>query len=227
LKRLLLFDIDGTLVSGGPAKRAFEMAMKSVFGTAGPIGGHDFSGKTDPQIARELLRLEGFPDAEIDEGFGELWDRYLWELKAGLEELPMTVLPGVRPLLDRLGEMDEVALALLTGNIIDGARLKLGSVGLGDHFKVGGFGSDSEIRNDLPAVAIKRANRAWGAAFPPSSVVVIGDTPRDVSCGKHGGTRTVAVATGRHDMESLAAEQPDRVLADLSDLDGSLDALLA
>jgi phosphoglycolate phosphatase-like HAD superfamily hydrolase len=123
--------------------------------------------------------------------------------------------------------MDDVALGLLTGNILEGARLKLRSVGLEDHFKVGGFGSDSELRDDLPAVAIQRANQAWGANFRPSAVVVIGDTPRDVSCGKHGGTRTVAVATGRHDMESLAAEGPDRVLADLSDLRGALDALLA
>jgi phosphoglycolate phosphatase-like HAD superfamily hydrolase len=226
LNRLLLFDIDGTLVSGGPAKRAFELAMKSVFGTAGPIVGHDFSGKTDPQIARELLRLEGFPNSEIEEGFGKLWHTYLQELEVRLGERPMAVLPGVRLLLDRLGEMDDVALGLLTGNIMEGAHLKLGSVGLGEHFKVGGFGSDSELRDDLPAVAIQRANQAWGAVFPPSSVVVIGDTPRDVSCGKHGGTRTVAVATGRHEVERLAAEEPDRVLDDLSDLDGSLDALL-
>ncbi len=227
MKRLLLFDIDGTLVWGGPAKRAFELAMESVFGTAGPIGVHDFSGKTDPQIARELLRLEGFPDAEIDGGFDQLWKTYLLELEARLVDRPMTILPGVQVLLDRLEEMPDVALGLLTGNIAGGARLKLGSVGLGDYFKIGGYGSDSEVREDLPGVAIGRAVRTWGTAFHPSSVVVVGDTPRDVACGKHGGTKTVAVATGRHDLESLAAVGPDRVLADLTDLDGSLDALLA
>jgi phosphoglycolate phosphatase-like HAD superfamily hydrolase len=227
VKRLLLFDVDGTLVWGGPAKRAFELAMESVFGTAGPIRGHDFSGKTDPQIARELLRLEGLSDAEIDAGFERLWQAYLLELETRLSDQPMTILPGVRALLGHLEEMPDVALGLLTGNIIDGARLKLGSVGLGDYFKVGGYGSDSEVREDLPGVAIRRAARTWGTDFHPSSVVVVGDTPRDVACGKHGGTKTVAVATGRHDMESLEAVGPDRVLADLADLNGSLDALLA
>jgi phosphoglycolate phosphatase-like HAD superfamily hydrolase len=227
MKRLLLFDIDGTLVWGGPAKKAFELAMESVFGTAGPIVGHDFSGKTDPQIARELLQLEGLADHVIEAGFVRLWREYLGELESRLTQMPMTVLPGVRALLGLLDSMDGVALGLLTGNIAAGAHLKLGSVGLLDYFHVGGYGSDSELRKDLPAVAIQRASDTWGTSFPASSVVVVGDTPRDVACGKHGGTRTVAVATGRHDMERLAAEGPDRVLADLGDLDQSLDALLA
>ena len=226
MKRLLLFDIDGTLVRGGPAKRAFELAMEMVFGTAGPIDSHDFSGKTDPQIARELLRAEGLPDPQIDAGFGPLWRKYLGELESRLAEMPMTLLPGVRPLLDHLSGMDGVALGLLTGNIVDGARMKLGSVGLMDYFPVGGFGSDSEVREDLTAVAIRRANRAWGTDFPASSVVVVGDTPRDVACGKYGGTRTVAVATGRFDSEKLAATGPDRVLENLGDLAESVQALL-
>jgi phosphoglycolate phosphatase-like HAD superfamily hydrolase len=201
--------------------------MESVFGTAGPIEGHDFSGKTDPQIARELLHLAGVSDAEIDAGFHQLWEAYLQELEARLVDRPMTVLPGVPALLQHLEGMPDVALGLLTGNIIEGARLKLDSVGLTDYFEVGGYGSDSERRVDLPAVAIRRAYEAWGSSFPPSSVVVIGDTPRDVACGRYGGTKTVAVATGRHDTEVLAAEGPDEVLADLSDLEGSVRALLA
>jgi len=226
MKRLLLFDIDGTLVEGGPAKRAFELAMELVFGTAGPIGGHDFSGKTDPQIARELLLAEGLEDEQIDAGFEALWREYLGELELRLAGMPMTLLPGVRPLLQRLSGMDGVAMGLLTGNIVDGARMKLDSVGLGAYFPVGGFGSDSEVREELTAVAMRRAGRVWGTDFPASSVVVVGDTPRDVACGKHGGTRTVAVATGRFDAERLASTRPDRVLEDLSDLDESVHALL-
>jgi len=138
MKRLLLFDIDGTLVWGGPAKKAFELAMELVFGTAGSIDGHDFSGKTDCQIARELLRAEGVGDGEIDAGFQRLWQEYLGELEPRLAEMPMTVLPGVRSLLEHLNEIDGVAMGLLTGNIADGARLKLDSVGLMDYFLVGG-----------------------------------------------------------------------------------------
>jgi len=226
MKRLLLFDIDGTLVRGGPAKKAFESAMKRVFGTAGPIDGHDFSGKTDPQIARELLRAEGLSDGEIDGGFESLWPEYLGELEPRLAEMPMTVLPGVRPLLEHLGGIDGVSMGLLTGNIVEGARLKLASVGLMDYFHVGGYGSDSEVREDLPDVARRRAARRWETSFPAPSVVVVGDTPRDVACGKFGGTRTVAVATGRFDSERLAAVGPDRVLENLSDLAESVQALL-
>jgi len=226
LMRLLLFDIDGTLVWGGPAKGAFELAMKRVFGTAGPIGGHDFSGKTDPQIARELLELAGVEGDTIDSGFDDLWSEYLGELESRLMDRPMDVLPGVRPLLEELSGMDDVALGLLTGNIVEGARLKLGSVGLAEHFSVGGYGSDSEKRDDLPAVAMKRAAQTYGRVFPPSSVVVVGDTPRDVGCGKHQGTLTVAVATGWHDAETLAACGPDHVLDDLSDLDESIRTLV-
>ena len=227
MKRLLLFDIDGTLVRGGPAKRAFELAMETVFGTAGPIDDFDFSGKTDPQIARELLREARFGDEQIDAGFDLLWMEYLGGLESRLIRTPMTVLPGIRALLEHLGEMEEVAMGLLTGNILEGARLKLDSVGLSGYFPIGGFGSDSEVREDLPAVAMRRAEREWGTDFPAPSVVVIGDTPRDVACGKHRGTRTLAVATGRFDAESLAASGPDRVLEDLEDLAEAVQALLA
>jgi phosphoglycolate phosphatase-like HAD superfamily hydrolase len=226
MARLLLFDIDGTLVRGGPAKGAFELAMRTVYGTAGPVDGHNFSGKTDPQIARELLRLAGFDDGGIDERMEALWEVYLGELEARLDGLPMTVLPGVVALLDHLRPRRDVALGLLTGNIVDGARLKLGSVGLFDYFVAGGFGSDSEARGDLPAVAIGRAQDALGIQFPASEVVVVGDTPRDVACGRQGGTRTVAVATGRYGLEELSAAGADVVLSDLSLLDTAVGALL-
>ncbi len=227
VKRLVLFDIDGTLVRGGPAKRAFELAMEVVFGTAGPIGRHDFSGKTDPQIARELLRLADFEDEKIDAGLGDLWSVYLTELETRLAHLPMTLLPGVPVLLDHLSGMRDVALGLLTGNIVEGARLKLGSVGLTDFFPVGAYGSDSEVREELTAFALQRATRLWGTSFDPLSVVVVGDTPRDVACGKYFGTRTVAVATGRFDAGRLVETGADRVLESLDDLTESIEALMA
>jgi phosphoglycolate phosphatase-like HAD superfamily hydrolase len=226
VKRLLLFDIDGTLVRGGPAKQAFEDAMRQVFGTAGPIDGHDFSGKTDPQIARELLSGAGLVDETIDAGFPALWDAYLAGLRSRLPGEPMRVLPGVGELLRRLKGENGVALGLLTGNILEGARLKLGSVALLEYFSVGGFGSDSEIRDDLPAVVLSRAARELGVRFRPEEAVVIGDTPRDVSCGRHGGMRTVAVATGRFDETALGETGADHVFRDLTDLEGTVEALL-
>jgi phosphoglycolate phosphatase len=226
VKHLLLFDIDGTLVRGGPAKTVFEQALAAVFGTAGPIDGHDFSGKTDPQIARELLGAAGVGDYEIDAGLPALWDAYVMGLRDNLPRKPMTVIPGVTEVLEHLGGMRDVALGLLTGNIVEGAKLKLGSVGLMDYFPIGGFGSDSEIRDDLTAVALERAAREWGVKFNPQAVVVIGDTPRDVACGKHEGTRTVAVATGRFDVEALVDAGADHVLGDMTDLAGTVEVLL-
>lgn len=227
MRCLILFDIDGTLVRGGPARGAFRKALLDVFGTAGEIDGHDFSGKTDPQIARELLQGAGVKNEEIDGKFPALWAAYLAILEKVLPEEPMTVLPGVRSLLEDLQDREEVILGLLTGNILEGARLKLESAGLSGFFSdVGGYGSDSEVREDLPAVARKRATEALGVEFPPRSVVVVGDTPRDVACGRHGGTRTVAVATGWHTADTLAGEGADQVLEDFTDLDASVRALL-
>lgn len=226
MKRLLLFDIDGTLVRGGPAKKAFHQALEEVFGTAGAIRDHNFSGKTDPQIARELLDGAGLSGQEIQAGFPALWASYLGRMAARLPQEPMEVIPGVEELLRHLAGREEVAMGLLTGNILEGARLKLGSVGLLGHFPVGGFGSDSENRDDLPGVAMERAAEEWGVDFHPRNVVVVGDTPRDVSCGRNGGTRTVAVATGRYDVATLRETGADHVLPHMEDLQEAVRALL-
>jgi phosphoglycolate phosphatase len=225
MKQLLLFDIDGTLVRGGPAKGAFHEALEAVFGTAGPIEGHNFSGKTDPQIARELLNAAGLSSAEIDEGLPALWEEYLSRMGDRLPDTPMTVISGVVELLKHLEGLEEAALGLLTGNIVEGARLKLGSAGLLEYFPIGGFGSDSEVREDLPAFAMERAAREWGRAFSPQDVVVVGDTPRDVACGQFGGTRTVAVATGRYGVAELEKTGADHVLPDMGDLESTVKAL--
>lgn len=217
MKRLLLFDIDGTLVLGGPAKGAFWTALEETFGTAGAIEVHDFAGKTDPQIARELLRAEGLGDGIIDEGFPRLWERYLHHLGARLPGHPMNVLPGVAALLEALSARGDVAMGLLTGNILGGAELKLRSVGLFGHFRMGSYGSDSESRDDLAHIALERARETWHVPFDPREVWVVGDTPADIRCGKVGGTRTLGVATGRFGAAALDAAGADRVVEDLSD----------
>lgn len=216
MRRLILFDIDGTLVSGGPAKYAFEAAMVETYGTVGDVAGVSFAGKTDPQIARELLAGAGFDRASIDAGLPDLWERYVRHLEERLPERPMTVLAGVLDLLDALAELEDVGLGLLTGNIARGAELKLESAGIWDRFAIGGFGSDHEERDELPAVALERARRHWSVTLEAADAVVVGDTPRDVGCGLAGGTRTVAVATGSYVVEELSAAGAHHVLEDLS-----------
>lgn len=224
--KLLLFDIDGTLVRGGPAKESFHLAMVETFGTAGPIEVHDFSGKTDPQIARELLSNAGLSDPEIDRGFPALWERYVSELEGRLVDKPMHTLPAVAELLSILGTLEDVALGLVTGNIARGARLKLGSAGLEGYFAVGGYGSDHEERNSLPGIAMQRARDAWGVDFSPADAVILGDTPRDVECGRAEGIRTVAVATGNFGVHDLEAAGADHIFEDFTDTDRVLEVIL-
>jgi phosphoglycolate phosphatase len=235
MKRLLLFDIDGTLVSGGPAKEAFHAALLAVFGTTGPIEEWEFSGKTDPQIARELLMEAGLPAERIESGFMALFDHYLGGMEARLPRVPMIELPGVRTLLEALESLvaeGGVALGLVTGNHVRGAALKLGSAGFDSPFfpdggaAVGGFGSDHEARNELPAIALRRARETWNVDFEPRDVVIIGDTPRDVECGRAHRTRTVGVATGSFDTEALERSGADVVMQDFSETEQVLRLLL-
>lgn len=227
MRRLLLFDIDGTLVQGGPAKVAFHDALVATYRTTGPIDVHEFSGKTDPQIARELLRLAGLDDATIDAGLPVLFERYVEGLRHRLPTVPVEVLPGVPALVAALAREADVALGLVTGNVVEGARLKLSGPGLGDPFEIGGFGSDSEERNDLPAIALDRARVRWNVDFSPEDVVVIGDTPRDVECGRAHGLRTLAVATGNFTADELESAGADVVLEDFSDAAMARELLLA
>lgn len=222
---LLLFDIDGTLTWGGPAKEAFQLGLETVFGTSGPIEDHDFSGKTDPQIARELMSRAGIPPEDFEAGIAALWDAYLTELERRIADAPVRVLPGAADLVRTLHVRGEVCLGLVTGNLQRGALLKLGSVGLADFFPVGGFGSDHEHRDALPPVALRRAGLHWGREFAGRDAVIIGDTPRDIACGRAVGATTVAVATGRFDAETLRSFEPDVLLSDLSDTEGVLRTL--
>ncbi|HSM62022.1 MAG TPA: HAD family hydrolase [Longimicrobiales bacterium] len=226
MRRLLLFDIDGTLVSGGPAKDAFQRALVETFGTAGPIGVHDFAGKTDPQIARELLVGGGLTHEEVESGLPALWDRYLGHLEELLVHRPMDLLHGVEALLDALAARAHVGLGLLTGNHARGAHLKLRSAGIHERFRMGSYGSDHEERDALPAIALVRAEETWGVRFTPADVFVIGDTPRDVQCGRKERMRTLAVATGRYGVQELRGAGADHVVEDLGDTDALVSLLV-
>jgi phosphoglycolate phosphatase-like HAD superfamily hydrolase len=228
-RRLVLFDIDGTLLnSNGAAPRAFRQALEHVFGTSGPRDGYSFAGRTDPRIARDLLGMAGLDDATIDAKLPDVWPVYLEKLKTEMEITRPTVYPGVAALLERLDrEADSVMTGLLTGNLDGGARMKLEGAGLKwDRFVVGAFGSDHHDRAALPAVAIERAAALRGHRFTGKSVVIVGDTPADIACGAHLGVRSVAVATGEFAAHELHPHGPDHVFDDLSDVDAVLGALL-
>jgi phosphoglycolate phosphatase-like HAD superfamily hydrolase len=232
--KLILFDIDGTLLwTDGAGRRAIHRALLDETGTAGPIENYRFDGKTDPQIVRELLTLAGHPDAGSAGRVAAVCRRYVGLLEAELAKPTQTTraLPGVRPLLSAL-EPHEAAgralVGLLTGNLEAGAALKLRSAGLDPaRFAVGAFGSDSGIRADLPAVAAERAARRTGRAFTGADIVIVGDTPDDVACGRPMGARAVAVATGFYDVAQLRAAGAVHVFGHLADTAAVLDAFFA
>jgi phosphoglycolate phosphatase len=232
--RLILFDIDGTLLwTDGAGRRAIHQALLDEAGTAGPIMDYRFDGKTDPQIVRELLTLAGHPAAQAEERVAAVCRRYVTLLAAELAKPTQAtrLFPGVAELLAALEPHEAAARALvglLTGNLADGAALKLRSAGLDPaRFAVGAFGSDSHRRSDLPAVAAERAARRTGRTFSGADVVIVGDTPDDVACGRPIGARAVAVATGFYDVAQLRAAGAAQVFEHLSDTAAVLDALLA
>jgi phosphoglycolate phosphatase-like HAD superfamily hydrolase len=227
--RLVLFDIDGTLLlSDGAGRRAIHRALIEIFGDTGPSD-HRFDGKTDPQIVRELMRSVGHEDAHIDERMEELFARYVVCLREELEnpEHHAAALPGVPELLGVLAQRQDVTLGLLTGNLVDGARAKLQAVGIDPElFRVGAFGTDHELRPRLPEIAQRRARETLGIEVPGSHVVIIGDTPADVECGREIGARAIGVATGRYSAEELAAHGAVAVFESFVDTDAVVSAIL-
>jgi len=223
--KLVLFDIDGTLLwTDGAGRRAIHGALRDVFGTIGPAD-YWFDGKTDPQIVRDLMRLEGFDDATIDERLPRVLTRYVARLRDELRnpEHPPRVLPGVPELLDALDGAPGIVLGLLTGNIAEGADAKLRAVRIDPaRFKVAAYGSDHELRPELPAIAHRRANESLGLSLLGNAVVVIGDTPADLQCGRALGARAIGVATGRYTSAQLNDHDPAAVFDDLSNTDSVL-----
>ena len=218
--RIALFDIDGTLLwSDGAGRRAIHTALRAVFGGIGPAQ-HRFDGKTDKQIVRELMRHEGHDDTVIDERMEALLGRYVSELDRELRDPahPPRRLPGVLELLDALEARDDVVLGLLTGNLAEGAAAKLRAVGIDPaRFVVAAYGSDHEDRPELPSIALQRACQLLGADVAGADVVVIGDTPADMTCGRGIGARAIGVATGRYRVEELLEHGAHAAFADLTD----------
>jgi phosphoglycolate phosphatase len=224
--RLVLFDVDGTLLSSGRAAReSILAALSAVLGWEGSAEGNDFSGKTDPQILRELV-LDAVGRARFESAISAVLDRYVEELAKRLDPAAVVPKPGVRELLRTLAREPGVTLALLTGNIERGARMKLEPPGFNAYFPFGAFGDDSADRYCLPAIAVGRARERTGREFSGSSVVIVGDSVHDVACGRSIGARAIAVATGPTPAEKLAAEKPDALFGDFSDVGAAAEAIL-
>jgi phosphoglycolate phosphatase len=211
-----LFDIDGTLIaSGGAGKAALEAALASEFGITNLIDKVPLSGRTDRAILRDLFRLHIIDDTPANRA--RLLGSYLGHLPACLERCAGHVLPGISELLRHLRTRDDVAVGLLTGNVRAGARVKLGHFGLHDYFAFGGYGDDHHDRDDVAREALAEVRRRFNGAIAPERIWVIGDTPLDVQCARCIGARAVAVATGWHSRDELAAHRPDLLFTDLSD----------
>lgn len=227
--KLVLFDIDGTLLSSeGAGMRAMRAALTNLFGTMGDPA-YRYDGKTDKQIVRDLMRGHGHDDEYIDQKMGALLELYLEglerEVKSG-ERIPRT-LPGIPELLDELEATEHITLGLLTGNIEAGAKVKLAAAGVDfSRFRVNAFGSDHEHRPELPGVAQRRATGVLGRELGGDAIYVIGDTPADISCGEAIGARAIGVATGHYSVDELKRHDPFAVFENLSETSVVMSAIL-
>jgi phosphoglycolate phosphatase-like HAD superfamily hydrolase len=223
--KTLLFDIDGTLINtGGAGGAALLRAFRDQFAVEEP-GSVAFSGRTDRAISRSLFELHGIPD--VEDNWQRLQKSYLDLLPGCMEERQGRVLDGVEPLLNGLQAAGNSLLGLLTGNVREGARIKLEFFGLFDRFRFGGFGDEHYDRDHVAREAQTAATPHLGNGHGAQDCWVIGDTPLDISCARAINARVLAVATGIHPRAELSAAEPDILLDDLSNTDHLLSVLLA
>ncbi len=224
-ERLILFDIDGTLLStNGQALAAMRSACRAVYGVTVEFNGPPTDGSTELRLAYRLLGSAGLTRPQVRQGLPDYWRAYQDRLRRTLRPEKITVFPGVYELLRRLAADPGVVTGLLTGNIEAIARLKLDAVGLAG-FACGAYGQHHEKREELPGLALDAAERASGIRFAGEAVFIIGDTPNDIACGRHLGVRSVAVATGKYGVPELEAHAPHHLFIDFSDTEAVLGAL--
>ena len=221
-KKLLLFDIDGTLLtSGGAGERALRLGFRDRFGIDDDLQTIEIAGRTDSGIGRRMLAAHGLP--ETPENLASLFDGYLHFLAEELPVSPGHLLPGVVALLEVLKKRPDIVLALLTGNLARGAQLKLTHYGVWDYFEFGAYADYHYDRNELGHFARERAEEKHGIEFPPQHIFVLGDTPHDIACARAIGARAVAIATGKFSMAELGVYSPDYLFADFGDVPAVLE----
>ncbi len=216
--KLVLFDIDGTLIrTGGAGMAAFERAAELGFGIPDGVRHMNFAGRTDTSLVREFFTTHGIEASR--KNFEHFFDRYVFLLDYLLPRHSGAVCPGVEAFFGGLRTLRQAPLVgLQTGNIRLGAEIKLRHYGLWHRFEVGGFGDDDEDRRRLTRVAFERAGRRLGTGLDPAEVLVVGDTPHDIDCAHALGAKAAAVTTGGATREDLAAHRPDWLVSDLTEL---------
>ena len=223
-KKLLLFDIDGTLIaSGGAGEHALRLGIKDRFGLDEDFRGIEIAGRTDSGIARQFFAKHSLPDTPGNTA--AFFESYLGHLVRLLPQKEGRLLPGIQPLLDTLKSRPDMVLALLTGNLARGAKLKLTHYGVWDYFEFGAYADDHYDRNQLGHFARTRAQERHGTDFPPERIYVLGDTPHDITCARAIGAIAVAIATGQYSRAQLAEHAPDFLFDDLSDVTAVLAAI--
>lgn len=217
--RLVLFDIDGTLIrTGGAGMRAFARVFESEFATDLGLESLNFGGRTDFSLVREFFTRHGIPPTP--ENFDRFFTRYGFWLDHHLEAAQAIICAGVPEFLAGLrAHTPPPLIGLLTGNVRLGAELKLRHLGLWDHFRTGAFADDHEERPRIAAIARERGCRALGEELREDQVLVIGDTPLDIHCARAIGARVLAVATGGSTLEELRAHRPDWAAATLQEIE--------
>ena len=201
------------------------IAIKELYGR--DLGAHlpvDLRGRTDTSISRDLLAYLDVAATPEEQTRFQL--AYLSHMPATMPAGKARVLAGIREALDAVRAHPEIHQALLTGNLKEGAKLKLSYLGLWHYFEFGAFADDSHVRDELGPFALARAKEKLGIDFPPKRVYIIGDTPHDIACGKAIGAKTIAVATGAFSVEELAALNPTHTFKDLSDTEALLNVII-